>query len=354
MSALWLITLFVLAGAALVWVGFVQRRYTFGDDRPTAIEVITADGWVVHAYHRAAKERRFAEPVVLCHGFATDFSFLEFLPPQNLAIFLTGLGFDTYSVDHRGDSSSRAPEWLSDANFDDLVRYDMPAILEAVTAHAKAERVLWVGHSVGGLLGLASAAVSPKISAVCTIGSPVFFKLSSAYTSLLRLGRWLSPGGLFPTDFMGRLVAPFASMVNVEKLAGLSANLRNIDGTSQRAMLANGTSPLWRGMLVQLEDWIRSGQLRSADGKTDYRAQATALTVPVLVVAGTVDRLAPLAISRDYFELLGTTDKTFAAFGKEFGHVEDYGHGDLVIGRLAHTEVYPVIGDWLVKRAHLR
>jgi len=349
MSALWLITFVVLAGATLVWVGFVQERYGFGDDRPSAIEVVTADGWVIHAHHRRAKERRFAEPVVLCHGLATNFTFLEFLPPQNLALFITTLGFDTYSVDHRGDSTSTPPEWDNDANFDDLVRFDIPSILEVVTQHSKQPRVLWVGHSMGGLLGLASAALNPAIGAVCTIGSPVFFKLQSAYAWLLKLGQWMSPAGLFPTDFMGRMAAPFGGRVKVDRLVAMSGNMRNIDAASQRAMLANGTSPLWRGVMQQFEDWIRHNAFRSRDGKTDYRAQAAALQIPVMVVAGTVDGLAPLSISREYFEMLTTPDKTFAGFGREFGHVEDYGHGDLVIGRLAHREVYPVIGEWLAK-----
>ncbi len=352
MSALGLITICVIAGALLLWVGFWQERYALGADQPTAIEVFTADGWTIHAYHRAAPTRRFAEPVVLCHGIANNFSFLEFLPPQNVAQFLTNLGFDTYSVGHRGDAHSVPPDWLNDADFDDIVRADIPAILEAVYAHSKKERVLWVGHSLGGLLGLASAAVSPKIVGICTIGSPVFFKLQNAYGWLLKVGQWLSPAGLFPTDFMARVLAPFAARINIgEKVISVSANLKNIDAASQRALLANGTAPLWRGVLWQLEDWVRSNTFRSRDGKIDYRAQLAALQVPILVVAGSVDGLAPLTVSREYFELLTTHDKQFAPFGKAFGQVEDYGHGDLVIGRLAHTEVYPVIGDWLVRHA---
>lgn len=350
MSALWLITIFVLAGAALIWVGFVQERYGFGDEnRPVPMPVTTSDGWVIHAYHRKAQERRFAEPVVLCHGIAANFSFLEFLPPQNLAQFITALGFDTYSIDHRGDASSTPPDWLNDANFDDLVRLDIPAILEVVTEHSKQKQVLWVGHSLGGLIGLAAASAKSGIVGICTIGSPVFFKLQNVYAWLLKLGQWASPSGLFPTDFLGRLVAPFASLVNVDKIASFSANLRNIDAASQRAMMANGTSPLWRGVMLQLEEWVRGDVFRSRDNKVDYREQTRLLQIPMLVIAGTVDGLAPLSVSRQYFELLTTPDKQFAGFGLEFGHVADYGHGDLVIGRLAHEEVYPVIGQWLVK-----
>ena len=166
MSALGLVTIVLITGALLVWAGFWQERYGLGAAESTAIEVFTADGWTIHAHHRAAPTRRFVEPVVLCHGFANNFSFLEFLPPQNVAQFLTNLGFDTYSVAHRGDAHSVPPDWLVDADFDDLVRYDVPAVLEAVYAHSKKDRVLWVGHSLGGLLGLASAALTPKISGI--------------------------------------------------------------------------------------------------------------------------------------------------------------------------------------------
>lgn len=352
MSALCLITAIVLAGAVLLWVGFVRQRHSLASSAhgATRLEVQTADGWVIHAYHRAPRVRLFEEPVVLCHGFANDFSFLEFLPPQNVAQFLTNLGFDTYSIDHRGDRSSRPPDWFVDATFDDLVQYDIPAILKTVVAHSKRERVLWVGHSLGGLLGLVSAAVNPTIAAICTIGSPFFFRMKTLLR-VLRVGQWLSPGGLFPLDFMGGVLAPLAGLVKADKLGALTANVRNIDLKSQTALLANGTSPLWRGVLRQLEDWARHDAFRSVDGTIDYRAQARALQIPVLVVAGTVDQLAPLSMSREYYETLTTSDKVFVGCGREYGHVEDYGHGDLIIGRLAHREVYPVIGDWLMQHA---
>ncbi len=351
MSAIVLVTLIVLAGAALLWVGFIQERYSLGGDRPIAIEVITSDGWVIHAHHRAAKNRRFSEPVVLCHGLANNSSFFEFLPPQNLALFLTELGFDTYSVDHRGDANSRAPEWDNDATFDDLVQFDIPAILDVVLTHSNGQRVWWVGHSLGGLAGLASAAVSAKIAGVCTIGAPVYLKLGTPLRYLLRATQWLSPTGIFPIDFWSRVVAPLAARVKLDSWLAASANIRNIDAISQRALMAHVISPLWRGVMWQLEDWALNDVFRSRDGKTDYRAQAAALQIPILVMAGTVDGLATLEGSRSYFEMLTTSDKTFVGLGKEFGQVDDYGHGDLVIGRLAHQEVYPSIGEWLTKHA---
>jgi pimeloyl-ACP methyl ester carboxylesterase len=351
MSALWLVTTIVIALALLLWVGFVQERYALSDDQPTAIEVVTPDGWVIHAHHRAAPDRKFIEPVVLCHGLANNFSFFELNPPANLARFLTNLGFDTYCIGHRGDPSSVPPDWPVDADFDDLVRLDVPSILKAVSVHSGQQRVLWVGHSLGGLLGLASAAITPTIVGVVTIGAPVFFKLHHAYTRLLKLGQWLSPSGLLPVDCVARVLAPFAARIEPGQWGDVSANLQNIDALSQRMVLANATSPVWRGVLRQLEDWVRHNAFRSRDFKTDYRAQTKALQRPLLVCAGTVDRLAPLSISREYFDLLTTPDKCFEGFGKEFGQREDYGHGDLVIGRLAHLDVYPVIGRWLVARA---
>ncbi len=354
MITLWLITLFVVF-AVTVWVALSPLVYSLGENRPTPIPVATADGWVIHVYHRAAATRRFVEPVVLCHGLANNHSFLEFLPPQNLAQFLANLGFDTYSVDHRGDGISRAPDWLNDATFDDLVRFDAPAVLEAVARHSKSERVLWVGHSLGGLLGLASASPTngrpSPISAVATIGSPVFFHLEQTYGWLLQFAQFFAFAGKLPSDWFGRVIAPLAGRVRVDELVKASANIDNIDARSQRVLLANATSPLWQGVIRQLEDWVRHDVFRSLDRTVDYRANTMALQVPVLVVAGTVDGLAPLSASRDYFAALTTPDKTFAGFGREFGQADDYGHGDLVIGRRANVDVYPTIGEWLVKHA---
>lgn len=352
MSGVLLISLIavVVVGA---WVVAVQSLYSLREDRPTRLEATTADGWSLAVWHRPPAVRRFEEPVILCHGLANNHAFLEFRAPQNLAQFLAGAGFDCYSVDLRGAGASKPPPFGPwDATVDDHVRLDVPAILELVRRTSGAGgRIIWVGHSLGGLVGLASSSgpLENQLRAIVTIGSPAFFKFPRRLAWLIRLARWLSPWGQFNATIV-KAVAPFAGRVHTE-LASASANLRNIGSEAQRFLVGNVFAPMWRGVLLQLEDWVTNDCFRSLDREVDYRAGLAKLAAPALVIGGTVDLLAPPDAQRALFDSLTTPDRQLALFGRSYGHSAEYGHGDLVVGLKAHEEVYPVIRDFLVARA---
>jgi pimeloyl-ACP methyl ester carboxylesterase len=103
--------------------------------------------------------------------------------------------------------------------------------------------------------------------------------------------------------------------------------------------------------MLQFHDWTTHDAFRSLDRSVDYREGIRRLDLPLLVMAGSQDRLAPPAAAKAQLELAASKDKTLVVFGKENGDREDYGHGDLVFGRGAPEEVYPYILRWLEGRA---
>ncbi len=348
MRGVWLIILLSVALFVALDVAFVSWWYAL-EQGAQRVEVRTADGWTVVAWHRPAVRRRFALPVVLCHGLANNHRIMEFRAPQNLAKFLSEAGFDCYSVDLRGAGTSSAPDegpW--DASFDDHVKFDLPALVDAVCKHSGARQVAWVGHSMGGLVALAasSSTLKDRIAVLVTIGSPVFLSLPRALPEFVRLARLAALWGQFDSTLL-RLLAPFAGWTTPPSIARTTANLRNLDGVTQRFLVANVFAPMWRGVLRQLEDWMRNGVFRSLDLKQDYRPGLAALAVPTLVIGGTVDFLAPPDLMRTYFELLTAPKRELVLFGKSYGHSAEYGHGDLLVGKQAHVEVYPVISRFL-------
>ncbi|MFZ5438453.1 MAG: alpha/beta fold hydrolase [Myxococcota bacterium] len=350
MSGVWLIILFVAGLLLAIDVAFVSWAYAL-DDRPARIDIPTADGWTVVAWHRPAAQRRSDVPVVLCHGLANNHAFMEFRGAQNLARALAEEGFDCYSVDLRGAGASRPPDegpW--DATIDDHVRFDLPAIVDEVCRRTGARQVAWVGHSLGGVVALAAASTSleGRLAALVTVGSPVFFRFPPALRHLVRLACWLAPWGQFDSTIV-RLIAPMAGRAPPPKLTAATANLRNLEPLAQRYLVANVFAPMWRGVLRQLGDWMATDTFRSVDGSVDYRAGIARLEAPTLVIGGTVDQLAPPDVTRDYFELLRAPERELVLFGKTFGHSAEYGHGDLVVGREAHVEVYPVIRRFLAR-----
>lgn len=343
-----LLTLVVVLVCAID-LAFVAWAYAL-DDRPSRIDVQTADGWTVTAWHRPAARRRFSVPVVLCHGLANNHAFMEFRGDQNLAKFLSGLGFDCYSLDLRGAGQTRAPDdqgpW--DATVDDHVRFDLPALVDEISRRSGSRQVVWVGHSLGGVVALAAASTSlrDRFAALVTIGSPVFFSFPRRLTWLIKLACALSPWGQFNANVL-KVIAPFAGRTPAPPIAHATANLRNVAPLAQRYLVANVFAPMWKGVLSQLEDWVAHDALRSRDGLVDYRAGVETLRMPMLVIGGTVDHLAPPDATARLFSLVKAPQRELAIFGAQHGHSADYGHGDLIIGARAHLEVYPVLERFL-------
>ncbi|MEW6430626.1 MAG: alpha/beta fold hydrolase [Myxococcota bacterium] len=353
MTGALLISAIVVAALAVAWA-VVTWIYGLNEDRPLALRATTADGWSLAVWHRPAGTRRFDEAVVLCHGLANNAAFMEFQAPQNLAAFLAQAGYDCFSVDLRGAGQSRAPdEGPLDATFDDHVRLDVPAVLDLVQRTSGARRVWWVGHSLGGLVGLAAASGEQggRFAGVVTLGSPLFFRFRPAMGWLVKAGCVLAaPWGRLPTGALS-LVAPLAGRLPAPRLARLTANLDNLAPLAQRQLLVNVFAPIWRGVMTQLGDWLQHDAFRSLDGEVDYRQAVGRLQLPVLVIGGTADTMAPPDVCREFFDLLSTPDKRLELFGRSYGHALEYGHGDLVVGTHATAEVYPVLRDFLVPRS---
>lgn len=348
--------LFVVFGAvalAALWVVGARVRYHLGD-RPRLVRVPTADGWTLSLWHRAPATRRFEEPVVLCHGLGNNHAFFEFRGRSHLARVLAEAGFEVFTMDCRGAGRWSAPDLaFAEATIDDYVDFDAPAVVEAVRRQTGSARVLWVGHSLGGVIGVLASArgLRGRLGALVTLGSPFFFDSGPFFRRALAFGQSLAPAGRFPARVLATAFAPVAGWFAPPRLARITARVDNIDGLEQRFLLANVFADLWRGVLAQLERWIESGLLLSGAG-VDLRAPAFAVDeVPTLVVGGTVDHLAPVEVTRALFDALSARDKALVLLGREFGQSVDYGHGDLVVGRDADREVYPHVVAFLAGRA---
>lgn len=347
-----LIILAAIVAVLVLWVTGARVAYHLAD-RPRLLRVPTADGWSLSLWFRAPSQQRFAQPVVLCHGLGNNHAFFEFRGRSHLARVLADAGFQVFTMDCRGAGRTLAPEF-AEVCVDDHVDFDVPAVLEAVREVTGQSQVLWVGHSLGGVIGVLASARKAKgrLAALVTIGSPLFFRESALFSRALMLAQALAPAGRFPARVLSTLFAPFAGFVPAPDVARVSARVSNIDGVEQRYLLANAFADLWRGVLSQLDRWIVTGRLTSSVTGEDLRTPALAITdVPTLVVGGSVDYLAPLDVTRQFFTELQARDKELVLVGAAFGHEVDYGHGDLVVGRDADRDVYPPIVRFLERHA---
>ncbi len=288
---------------------------------------------------------------MLCHGLANNHRIFEFLSPQNLPQFLSKLGFEVFSVDLRGCGGARPPhEGPLDASIDDFIERDVPAIVDAVLKASGASRVFWVGHSMGGMVALGALPVRPGLVAgLCTIGTPVFFDRNPLFLVALWFARFLGPWGSVPVEWLSELAAPFGGRVDVQA-ARISVNLDNVTGPALRQVMASIMAPIWLGVARQLRLFVGQNRFQSMQGE-DYRARVAGSRFPLLIVGGSVDHIAPESVQQQLFALSQAEDKTLHLMGRAHQHQTDYGHGDLLFGTHAPTEVYPRIGTWLTRRA---
>jgi predicted alpha/beta hydrolase len=113
--------------------------------------------------------------------------------------------------------------------------------------------------------------------------------------------------------------------------------------------MANMAADVPGGVGKQFAQWIATGRFEALDG-LDYRTGMAAVRFPVLLMAGSHDLIAPPAAVGLAQELVsGPT--TWIQLGTEHGHRADYGHGDLVIGRHAPEEIFPLISTFLEKHS---
>ena len=320
--------------------------------RPSVEFARTPDGWDLALHHyRGTPPAPALPPVILCPGYACNHVFLDFNERYSLARFLARRGFDTWALDLRGHGDSepagaRRPDW----SFDDLVQLDLPTAVRAVRT-LSGRRPVWIGHSMGGILMYAAlgtdTGLQESIAGLVTLASPVAFP--PVASPLLRgLGQLLVTLPV-PQHLpqRGALVALWSALSWAPGTLDVGMNPVNVDVDAFGQALRRCISNVPRSVLRQLADWSLSGELRSADRRIDYRANLSHISTPALIIAGTVDRLAAPAIVRVAYDRISSTEKQYREFGIVDGDSADYGHVDLIFGRHAPDEVFPVIAAWI-------
>lgn len=127
-----------------------------GDRRREALSVQTTDGWRLEVLRlRATDEPRGR--VLLLHAMMVDRRTFDRPRGRGLASRLVSSGFDVWLADFRGHGSSRP--WAGEGgrwSYDDLVRYDLPALASRMREEGDELPILVVGHSLGGHVAVAA------------------------------------------------------------------------------------------------------------------------------------------------------------------------------------------------------
>ena len=290
------------------------------------------------------------DAIVLCPGLIQNrFSFEA--PTRSLPAFLMRRGFCIYVLEphgrHRHASGPRADR-LQDVLSEDVV----PQVSELLVRH---RQVSWVGHSLGGLIGLLLPEnVSNRLTSMVTVGTPLLPAMGAfgfrgvdrlvAATSR-RLHRRHVP---LPGKWVGRAFRVFQPAMN---FPGARYPLQiYAPGSMHPADLGFFLKNSWAqdsfGVVCDLiELLLHEGD--APDG-LPLGERLRALVPPLLVIGGDLDGLAPPKAVKALFERAGSPEKSLRMFGRR-EHGVRFGHMDLLIGKAAPRTVWPAIADFLQK-----
>ena len=324
--------------------------------KPIESFIRTHDDWRLACYRYPRRTNR--APVLLIHGLGTNRYDMDFPDSRlSLAKYLHRRGYDVWVLELRGAGKSQPlslwrriggairPTWT----FDDHVFGDIPCFLKHIHAETGRRAFHWVGHSLGG--SLIYAAVQTLGNRVCksavTIASAMNSKAKPGFARLLiriedKLLQWVP---LIPGKYLSSCSYPAVGLI-APILDNFYYSLDNIERKTLRKASQVAVENISVPLFLQLHRWYRENDFSSLERHVSYHSLQD-IKAPWLVLAGSVDGMAPLPDVYFGFDQIQSKQKKFIVFGKEFGHKADYGHLDLVLGRYAPMEVYPQIAGWL-------
>jgi fermentation-respiration switch protein FrsA (DUF1100 family) len=112
-------------------------------------------------------------------------------------------------------------------------------------------------------------------------------------------------------------------------------------------MMRHGVEDLPRSLLIEFARWYETRRMSDRYNLFSFSDQLERVRPPMLVIAGSRDRLTPPADLERLVGRIGSEDKSFFVAGHVGGLDHEYSHVDLVLGRFAPDEVYPRVADWL-------
>jgi pimeloyl-ACP methyl ester carboxylesterase len=289
-------------------------------------------------------------PVILQHGLGVDQFNLDMNERVSLARYLAGQGYDVFLPGLRGCGLSKPRRWsIQDKwhiRFEFFVERDLPAAIERVAELTGRKRFHYVGHSMGGMVGyaLAEGEYGKRMKSLTAVASPCFFTAMQVFRPLLGMRMLLRPFVVVHQKFFTTVAAPLVYFFP-GLLGDHILNPDNVPGPTMAFAAVNAIEDLPRELFLQFGSWIE--QRKWGDQEHPYEDDLAKITAPLYCVGGPRDYFCPPKANEGVIERVSSKHTQYRMFAKKSGDLADYGHGDLIVGNDAPTEIFPSILDWI-------
>jgi polyhydroxyalkanoate synthase len=335
----------------------VAQRVTPGRIRWFRKEILEVRGPERLAVVRKRRaEGETLAPVILVHGFGQN-RYAWHMPERSFANYLADQGFDVFNVELRGHGrSAELGAARSGRGIDDYIRGDLPAVIDAVLERSDFDKAFLVGHSLGGLCSSATAATrKDQIAGVVAIGAPHALGRGHPLlgTTLKLLGHTIGAAGMFrssqkkfPVDLIGKTLHA-ARFAFDSRFAPIPVRGWK-PGSFEAGELTSYMRSFDAESFSTVDDLIMlaaTGELRSRVDGSSFTKLIEQNELPLLAISGGSDSLANPSAVKPLYERSRSRDKQYVKV--------DAGHGDLLVGKKAPQDVWPMVAGWLDARRNL-
>ncbi|NXG51309.1 LIPM Lipase, partial [Psilopogon haemacephalus] len=297
-------------------------------------EVVTEDGYIITInripYGTQNQGNAALRPAVfLQHGLFGDASnWVTNRPNNSLGFLLADAGFDVWMGNSRGNRWSRKHQSYSidqdefwAFSFDEMAKYDLPAVINFILEKTGQEKLYYVGYSQGTTIAFIAFSTMPdlakKIKLYFALAPVTAIKyISSPATKLLHLPEKLlrillgKREFLHQTERLTKIIAPVCSHRAFARLCRSvffslgGCNLKNIDKNLIDVYIAQTSGGTSVQNILHWRQEARSGKFQAYDWGSSEKnmrkyQQATPphyyveeMTVPTAVWTGGQDLLA--------------------------------------------------------------
>lgn len=293
--------------------------------------------------------------VLLVHGYGQN-RYAWHLPSRSFANHLAAAGFDVFNLDLRGQGRSRKYGAPRPQVIAEYIEEDLPRAFEEVRRTTGRDDMFLLGHSLGGLISYAAAPLATEfLRGVITIGSPFHFTQGSGIlrffaqvvATLDRMGVEVSNPPV-PLRMVGRSLTAFRryleSPLYPVPLRGWHVGAIEPDVLAEHLQYAFDLASL--PVMFTMFRWSSGAFGGSTASKYDglsYAERFERCTLPLLVIAGTGDDLAPPESVEPAYLRSRSPDKTYREL--------PLGHIDLLVGRDAPKTTWRIVERWVDERA---